>query len=490
MTTEHADLLVIGAGPAGLAAAVTAALGGLRVTLLDAGPGLGGQYWRHPEPGAGAELRSSTRRYHHDLRTYAALTDSVARLAERGAVAYRPNHQVWTAAVATEGFVAHAVDRSVDRGDARAEPRALRYTGSRLLVATGAYDRQLPFEGWDLPGVFSAGGLQALLKGNGVRAGSRVVIGGTGPFLLPVAVGLAQAGAEVAAVCEASSGAGWLRQGHALAGVPGKLVEGAEYAADLARYRIPLRPRTAIIAARGDRRVEEVTTARLSAQGAVVPGSQRTLVADTVGVGWGFAPQLDLALTLGCELTGSADGNEVVVVDAGQRTSVPGVSAAGEVCGVGGAVLALREGQLAAEAVLADSGREPVTDAADLERVRRLVTAHRAFATAMHTAHPLPPRWGAQVGDDVTVCRCEEVTAGAVRAAVDAGAGDARQVKQLTRAGMGWCQGRMCAAGVECLVRSTRPDTRSADAPLRVAASERLIANPVPLRALVAESDA
>lgn len=489
MTTERADLLVVGAGPAGLAAAVTAALGGLRVTLLDAGPGLGGQYWRHPAPGAARELRSSTRRYHHDLRTYAALTDSVARLAERGALAYRPNHQVWTAAVSdgtSGGFVAHAVDR----GDARAEPRARRYSGSRLLVATGAYDRQLPFEGWDLPGVFSAGGLQALLKGNGARAGSRVVIGGTGPFLLPVAVGLAQAGAEVAAVCEASSGAGWLRQARALAGVPGKLVEGAEYAADLARYRIAVRPRTAIIAARGDRRVEEVTTARLSADGAVVPGSQRTLVADTVGVGWGFAPQLDLALTLGCEVTGSADGNEVVVVDAGQRTSVPGVSAAGEVCGVGGAVLALREGQLAAEAVLADSGREPVTGAADLERVRRLVAAHRAFATAMHTAHPLPPRWGEQVGDDATVCRCEEVTAGAVRAAVDEGAGDARQVKQLTRAGMGWCQGRMCAAGVECLVRSTRPDAPSAGAPLRMPASERLVTTPVPLRALVAESDA
>lgn len=513
--SERADLVVIGAGPAGMAAAATAALGGLRVELIDAGHGLGGQYWRHPAPGADEAVVRDSRRYHHDLDSYDALTRTLTHLRSTGVVTYRPGHHVWTAervervagvdgvegvegAEGAEGaeeqgggFVVYAVDRS------RVPERPATIRADRVLIAAGAFDRQLPFEGWDLPGVYGAGGLQALLKGHGVRAGSRVVIGGTGPFLLPVATGLAQAGARVVALCEASSGAGWPKHWRAALGVPAKVAEGAEYTAALARHRIPLRPSTAVVAARGDGRVEEATLARVRSDGRLVEKSQRTVSCDVIGVGWGFSPQTDLALTLGCERVIAPDGNEVVDVDDGQRTSVPGVSAAGEVCGVGGATLALREGQLAAEAILSDSGRAPVTADADLGRVRRIVAAHRAFAGAMHTAHPLPPRWAEHVGDGVTVCRCEEVSAGTVRAAVRAGASDARQVKQLTRAGMGWCQGRMCAPGVECLVRETHPSDRSdrsdrsdgGDAPLTIAASERIVAVPVPLGALLEQRD-
>lgn len=477
-----ADLLVVGAGPAGMAAAVTALTAGLTVDLLDSGAEVGGQYWRHP-PRDGRVLVDD--RQHHDLGTYRALRRHLDHHAATGRLRLLLHHHVWTAERGPDGLVTvHAIDRS---GRPGAE-KAVRLGGRRLLVATGAFDRPLPFEGWDLPGVYTAGALQALLKGNAVTAGTRVVLGGTGPFLLPVAVGLARAGARVLAVCEAGSFAGWATKVQVAVGVPGKLVEGGEYAAELARHRISLLQRTAIVAASGADRVTSVTLARLDRAGQIVPGHSRDIAVDAVGVGWGFVPQLDLLVTLGCDLADGQDGNEVVAVDDSGRTSVAGVYAAGEVSGVGGAELALREGQLAAEAVLADAGARASTSGRRLDSVRGIVARHRAFAAAMHATHPVPDSWTRWLPDSATVCRCEEVEAGVIREAVADGADSVRQVKQLTRAGMGWCQGRMCSSAVDCLVGEANHTAPSSPA-RSTAAIERLVASPVPLGALAAETD-
>ncbi|HRA45425.1 MAG TPA: NAD(P)/FAD-dependent oxidoreductase [Phycicoccus sp.] len=436
------DLIVVGGGPAGMAAAATALAGGLRVALVDAGASLGGQYWRHPAPGsvaAGDHL-------HHDLATYRALVAQLA-LHRPDRLDLRLSHHVWTMTATPEGFAVHVLDRSGPVGS----ETALTLHATRLVLATGAFDRQLPFPGWDLPGVFTAGGLQALLKGNGVAAGSRVVVAGTGPFLLPVATAMADAGARVVEVCEANSPTRWARHPGAVLRSPGKLAEGAAYAVALARHRIPLRTSTVVVAAHGDAQLEAVTLASVDGTGRVRDGSQRRVAADAVGVGWGFVPQLDLAVTLGCRLVESEDGNPVVGVDDGQRSSVPGLLVAGELTGVGGAALALREGQLAGESVLRDAGLSSATPPSRLRAVSREVLRLRAFARAMRLAHPVPAAWTTWLSDDTLACRCEEVPVGRVRAAVSEGASDARQVKQLTRTGMGWCQGRMCEFAAQCL---------------------------------------
>ncbi|MFC7892215.1 NAD(P)/FAD-dependent oxidoreductase [Streptomyces sp. NPDC057381] len=478
--SETADLVVVGAGPAGLAAAATALTGGLRVTLVDSGAAVGGQYWRHPPDHARRTI--PTAGLHHGLREYRALRRALSAAGARGRLDLRLAHHVWSVTRdgdgdgdgedggAGAGFAVHAVDRRRAPQETAVVVRA-----PRLLVATGAYDRQLPFPGWDLPGVLTVGGLQALLKGGAVVAGSRVALGGTGPFLLPVAAALAARGAEVAAVCEAADPRAWLRSPGPLLRNPAKWAEGARYGATLARHRVPVRPRTAIVAAEGADRVSRVRIASLAPDGSPRPGTERRVEVDTVGVGWGFAPQLDLLLPLGCDLTDSGDGNAVVAVDAGQRTTVPGLYAAGEVCGVGGARLSLAEGRLAAESVLADGGAAPVLGRKRLAAVRATVNGQRAFARAMGRAHPIPRAWSRWLTDDTVVCRCEEVTAGAVRAArADGEARDHRQVKQLTRAGMGWCQGRICGPAVHCLVAPRQAYTPT----------ERLIATPVTLGAL------
>ncbi len=468
------DVAVVGAGPAGLAAAAVALLGGLTVALVDAGQELGGQFWRRPPEGSAVDAGDDL---HHDLATYRSLAGTVRSAARDGRCRLLPGHHVWTAvappATATwerpQGpLPLHLLDRSSGPG----RERTLRLDARHVVLATGAYDRPLPVPGWDLPGVYTAGGLQALLKGGGVRAGTRVVVGGTGPFLLPVATGLAARGASVV-VCEANDPRRWARGAGAALGLPGKLVEGAGYAAALVRHRVPVLLRHAVTAAHGTDRVEAVTISRLDASGGIVPGSDRRVEADAVGTGWGFVPQLDLAVTLGADLVASWDGNRVVRVDEWQRTSVPGLSAAGEVCGVGGAQLAVREGQLAAEGVVRDLGRPSVTGERGLARVRGTVARHRRFAAAMAHAHPVPEGWTAWVDDATTVCRCEEVCAGQVRRAVADGAVGVRQVKQLTRAGMGWCQGRMCAPAVAGLAGPGEGEV-----------AERLVATPVPLGAL------
>ncbi|WP_435609574.1 FAD-dependent oxidoreductase [Streptomyces sp. C10-9-1] len=467
--SEAGDLVVVGAGPAGMAAAATALHGGLRVTLLDAGPAPGGQFWRRPVRTAGpAAARAADPR--HGRRTYRALSAALSAHRRTGRLTLLTDHHAWTAARAEDGFTVHAVDRG------RApEETAVALRAPALLVATGAYDRQLPFPGWDLPGVLTAGGLQALLKGGGVPAGARVVLGGTGPFLLPVAAALAAGGAKVAAVCEASGPSAWVRRPGPLLRCPARWAEAAGYAAALARHRVPVRTRTAITAAEGTGRVAAVRTALLDADGSPLPGTERTIAADTVGVGWGFVPQLDLLVTLGCPLADAGDGSMAAAVDGGQRTGVPGLYAAGETCGVGGAALAVGEGRLAAVSVLADLGAPGRPNPRRLAAGRAAVARHRAFARAVARAHPVPPGWSSWLTDDTPVCRCEEVTAGAVRSVcADGSAADHRQVKQLTRAGMGWCQGRMCGPAVHGLAAPGQP----------YAPAERLIATPLTLGAL------
>ncbi|WP_188193884.1 FAD/NAD(P)-dependent oxidoreductase [Nonomuraea sp. SYSU D8015] len=503
------DLVVVGGGPAGVAGALTAALAGLRVALVDSSARLGGQYFRHPAvPGRASGLERFLR---------------LARaLGERADVL--PRHQVWSVSREPDGALAvhcvtphgpssspHSPDSAASAGARGERPVVLR--GRRLLIATGAYDRPLPFPGWDLPGVLTAGGAQALLKGNGVVAGRRVVVSGTGPFLLPVAAGLAEAGARVLGVFEANRGLGLAR--HPVLAL-GRLGEAAGYAVSLARHRVPYLTRQAVVAAHGEREVEAVTVARLDREWNVL--ATRVVECDTVAVGYGFVPQIELGVQLGCGTRYDVDGSPVLRVDDAQRTSVPGVWAAGEPTGVGGWRLAELEGRIAGRSVVAatrrpqagcaDPGRRPEAgradagfrphagradaDRTDFGSAAGLVSAAgsasagggsrvaepsgvagpgrgevaagevagvwvrrrarwQAFGEALQRAYPVKPGWQGWLRDDTLVCRCEEVPLARVREAQELGATDARSIKLLARPGMGWCQGRVCGYAVSCL---------------------------------------
>ncbi|MFD9335570.1 NAD(P)/FAD-dependent oxidoreductase [Streptomyces sp. NPDC060028] len=448
-----ADLAVVGAGPAGLAAAVTAAGLGLRVTLLDAGEQPGGQYYRHPAPGLGAARPEAL---HHGWADFATREAALRAHVSAGRISHLPGHHVWSVVPDGSGWMLHAV---AGHGP---EERAVGVPAKAVLLATGAYERQLPFPGWTLPGVVGAGGAQAMLKGGLVLPGKRVVVAGSGPLLLAVAGSLAAAGATVPAVVEAASYTGYAGKAPALLRNPGKLAEGATYGSALLRHHIRLLTRHAVTEAHGADRVEAVTVARLDRDWRPVPGTARRIPCDALAVGHGLVPQLELATGLGCATRRSADGTIALELDAGQRTSVPGIWSAGETGGIGGAQLALAEGELAA---LAIAGRPAPA------RLARRRARLRAFADAMAAAHRPGEGWTDWLRDDAEVCRCEEVPAGRIREAVrELGARDARTVKLLTRAGMGWCQGRMCGPAVCALAGDgPAPDRRPLSCPVPLA---------------------
>ncbi|MDT0268953.1 FAD-dependent oxidoreductase [Streptomyces sp. DSM 44915] len=466
------DLAVVGAGPAGLAAAVTAAAGGASVLLLDAGERPGGQFWRHPGPAPDGSDAPDEAAGQHDWGRFLALRRGLRAQVAAGRLDYRPGRQVWLVTREEPGF---RIETTATHDGVASTPGAA--LARTLVLCPGGADRQLPVPGWTLPGVLAAGGAQALWKGQRALAGRRAVVAGTGPFLLPVATGLAAAGARVVGVWEAGSPLSWTRHLPAVARVPGKAAEGAGYVAALARHRIPYLTRTVVAEVLGEDRVRAVRRGTVDAAGVPTPDGPVVEV-DLVALGWGFTPALELPLQLGAATRLDVDGSLVVVVDEEQRTDVPGLFVAGEATGVGGAALSVAEGTLAG---LAAAGR-PVAGRVT-RRLRARVAAHRAFARAMHLAHPVPAGWSGWLRQDTVVCRCEEVDLATVRAATDElAADDARTVKMLTRAGMGWCQGRMCGFATACLAaeaagRRPRPDD------LRATAT-RPLAAPVPLAEL------
>jgi len=482
MTPPH--VTVVGAGPAGLAAAETALTTGAAVTLIDSAEQPGGQYHRMlPEAYAAARPE----RLQHGWRGFDRRR---RRVLAHPRCTWWPDTVVW----ALERPAPHEPGPPrvhVLRGPAdAADRRRLTLAPDALVLAVGAHDRVLPFPGWELPGVFTAGAAQALAKGERVVVGDRVVVAGTGPFLLPVAASLLEAGSRVLAVLEANAPAtvarGWSRRPWELAAQAGKAGELAEYTAALIRHRVPCRAGRAVIEARGEGRVEEVVTARLRGDWSVVPGSERTIAVDAVCVTHGFSPQLELPLAAGCALRCSPAG-EFVDVDDDQRTSCPGVYAAGEITGIAGAPAARAEGALAGWVA---GGGDPAAPA--LRRVRRSRDQGRGFAERLVREHPIGAAWPGWLRPDTVVCRCEETDYASLCRAVTSGASAAARVAKLeTRAGLGPCQARICGPTVAEL--SARLCGEPLDGPVEglptASPHHRPIAQPIRLGELAGSPD-
>lgn len=474
---RRTGVVVVGAGPAGIAAALAAADAGVDVLLVDAARAVGGQYHRQLPEEFHAERPG---RLQHGWQAFAALRQRIDRH-ER--ITHLAETSVW--AIEPLAVPARGHRLRLQTGPTDAPGQQVTTVDTRALVlATGAYDRVLPFPGWDLPGVYTAGAAQALAKGQRVAVGKRVIVAGTGPFLLPVAESLLGVGADVVALLEANRPVGvlkgWLSDPLAASG---KAREGAGYAAMLARHRIALKHGYTVIAAYGAGRVESVTVARLDAKWCPVPGTERRVEVDAVCLGFGFTAQLELAVSARCTLGTGPDGGPAVVVDEDQQTSAPGVFAAGELTGIGGADLAAAEGRLAGAAAAAMLTDAPPAELAD---VRREVARGKRFATALAKAYPVRSGWQSWSAGDTVICRCEEVTRDDLRdSVVDRDVLGTRSLKLSSRAGLGICQGRVCSRTVAELAAAYRPGVR-ADA---AAGARRPIAVPVRLRDLAATVD-
>ena len=395
----HTDVVVIGGGPAGIAAAVRAADDGSRVVLLDESPNAGGQIWRH--------------------RTTATLEPEARRWVDRLARSRAEVHQ----GVAVVDVIHDAQFERFAIVAERLAGGTIVVSGRAVVLATGARERFLPFPGWTLPGVVGIGGAQALLKQGASFRGKRVVIAGTGPLMLPVAASMVGAGARLVLVAEQARASVVRDFAMSLLTHPDTLVKAAMYRLAFARTSYALG--TWVTEATGSARVSAVT---------VTDGrSTRRVACDVLCTGYGLVPNVELPRLLGCA---TADG--AVVVDDRQETSVRGVFAAGEVTGVGGVALSLAEGE-AAGATAAGASR------VDTALVRRRASL-REMAARMERTFAVRPELRSLARDDTIVCRCEDVRRGALGSLRDS-----RQAKLYTRAGMGACQGRVCGPALETL---------------------------------------
>ena len=382
------DILVVGSGPAGIAAAVTAARRSWRVGLVDDNPAPGGQIWR----------RNQARPHRSEATKWLTQLDSLPVERLQGCRVFD-----WLA----DG-VLHA-----ERGG---QSVVLRY--KKLILATGARERFLPFPGWTLPNVMGAGGLDAMVRGGLPIAGKRVVVAGTGPLLLAVAAHLAENDARIVAICEQATVGRILPFLGRLLQEPVKLAQGLAYRATTreAGFHMGCWP----VAARGKDQLEVVVLSN--------GRRQWEIACDYLACGFHLVPNVELPVLVGCRLR-----NGCVAVDDLQQTSVEHVYCAGEPTGIGGVDLSLLEGQIAG---LASGGA--FANARHLARRRPRM---QRFARSMERAFSLRPQLQGLAADDTIVCRCEDVPFGALRKCTSW-----REAKLHTRCGMGPCQGRICGA--------------------------------------------
>ena len=436
-------IIVIGAGPAGLAAAEAAARNGTEVALLDSASRMGGQYWRH---------RTTVTGYRSERGA-----ELFAKVLAADSITYISEATVWSAQREGELIRVNYLQGGSESS----------LIAEKVILATGAYDRALAFPGWDQPGSMTPGAAQSLLKGHGVIAGKRVIVAGTGPFLLPVATGLAEAGAEIVGLFDVHNPLRWALSPRALLENVSKFAELLYYAKLLRKYSITPRYGRAVTSFKNGR----ATISRINSRFEITNHNSHTVDADVVAVGWGFTPDVSLGGILGCSQRVDSDGTVILSVDTNQQSSQPHIWIAGEATGIGGADLSLIEGEIAG---LAASG----------QKIARSLLQKRArkqrFADALKRSYPVRDGWRSWLAPETIICRCEEVTAQEIKDSVsELGAEDSRTSKLFTRAGMGLCQGRMCSRNVSEIVAGITRCAVSDNE--RIAASNRPTAAPISL---------
>jgi len=425
MKPRDYDVAIIGSGVAGIAAANKIADSHLRVLLLDENLHPGGQILRSL-PGS-METRKA-QRFDPLKKTGHALIDHL-----KGQRITLMNRAKVLGIYDGRELLVEEVEKRVFT----VRPRA-------ILFATGARERFLPFKGWTLPGVFSTGAVQILIKGSGVLPAREILIGGSGLFLFTVACELLENRGRVLAV---------LDQGSMVRKVPSlrlflyhipKFTEGARYLGRLMLSRVPLRHGTTILEARGERSLQEVVTARLNRDGHVLEGSERVYKTPALAIGYGFVPNIELPQLAGCALTYEGNlGGWIVKVTEALETTVENIFAAGEVTGIGGARKSLIEGYISAISIVQKLGKG--VEKSCLSRLKEERRKHLCFGWYFNALCKLPNHVLASAPEETVVCRCEDVTLGDIKKAISEGHDTPGAIKKALRVGMGNCQGRTCA---------------------------------------------
>lgn len=434
---KQVQLAIVGGGPAALSAAIQAAKLGVSSIVLDENPQLGGQIYRQPASAFKAGKEKELGRHYRDgkqmLREILDFSDKIE---------VSNDSLVWGYFGERELAVFH-------------NDRSELLKAQQVLIATGAYDRPVPFPGWTLPGVFTAGCIQIMIKSQRVVPGTKFLLAGSGPLQLAVADQLLKAGVQIVAVIEATSIGRMLRYLPNLLSQPSRIFEGFKYLAELKLHNVPYLQSHTIVNASGSEKVEHAVIAKIDKEWNPVRGTEQTLDVDSICLGYGLVPNTDLTRLCGCDHEYSESlGGWMPEYDDHMETSVSGIFVAGDGCGVMGVNSAIEQGRLAGVYAARNLG---LTDNATAERlaepIHKKLQNLRKFATALGELYSLKAGIFGLPVDDTLVCRCEEVSLDAIRSAIESGADNIDDIKRRTRAGMGYCQGRMCVPSIMAIAK-------------------------------------
>jgi NADPH-dependent 2,4-dienoyl-CoA reductase/sulfur reductase-like enzyme len=441
-TEQRVDVLVVGAGPAGLSAAIAAATHDLDVLLVDERAQPGGQYFKQPAEEYGIDERRLDAQFREGA-------DLIRRAVAAG-VRFLHGATAWG------GFDESKVAVTASDGTRLISAR-------RIVLAAGAYERPLPVPGWTLPGAMTTGAVQTLLRAYRTAPAAEVLVAGNGPLNFQVARELIQIGVSVVAVAEvaASPFRSILPVARMAAAGPSLTLEGIRQLAALRAARVPVHYRHALVRIDGKDRVRTATIGRVDAAGALIPGSEIEYSTDVVCMNYGFLPQNDLARSLGCEFHFDPRRAQWTARrDEEFRTTTRNVFLIGDAAGLGGARIAMDEGEVAGLALARDLGAGVGSVPA---AVRRRLARHRRFQSALWTVFRAPPMGSRFSAPDTLLCRCEEISRASIEASLSSGCHSLASLKKATRAGMGRCQGRYCGVSLAELGAAHGIETREAD---------------------------
>ncbi len=452
-------LTVIGAGPAGILAAYSAAQSGVEVTIIDENQLPGGQYYRQSSP----EIKLPSTLRHSEADTFYTKLDHPK-------IRVLNNQIVWGV---FEGKMLALSDQT----------GTTQLPVDKVVLACGAYERPMAFPGWTLPGVIGAGATMRMVKTQGLLPGKRVLLAGLGPLQLPLASLLLDLGVEVVCIAEAANPFAKLGSVPPMLGHPNRLIEAASYFYTLQKHKTRFLFHHAIIRAEGAEQVERATIASLDSTGNPIPVTEKTFDVDCVCLGYGFLPLFQLPLAFGCELQYNQDLRWYTPIHKeNMETTSPGIFVAGDVTDMGGASVAAAEGQVAGLSAAHQLGYldddaykkqvQPVM--AELRRLNRL-------AKSLQKIYSFPEGLSFLANDDTTICRCEEITLGRLKEVLSDGVENLSQVKRLSRAGMGYCQGRICSVLVALYVNKICGNPLDTITPFMV----RPPIHPIPLELIV-----
>ncbi len=333
-----------------------------------------------------------------------------------------------------------------------------------LLFATGARERFFPFKGWTLPGVYSTGMVQVMMKSSGILLARKMLIAGSGLFLFSVGYEFLKNKGKVFAILEQSGIMDKIKMLSLLFHQFSKFVEGGKFLSRIYLSGVPVKYRRKIVEARGTNALEEVVVGKVDSSGKLIEGTEKIYKTDALAVGYGFVPNIEGPQMAGCDLEFSDQkGGWTVKVNQGLETSVENILAAGEITGVGGALKSINEGKIAAFTILNKFEKiDKKNYQKQLKKLTKERKHHMKFVDYFNSLYKIPGNAVSDIPDETIICRCEDIKMREIKKGIGNGFTTPKGLKTAVRISMGNCQGRICGPVIYDILKvlaKQEPDT-------------------------------